>query len=93
MTTDVRDNPDAGRFEILVDGTVAGFTRYEHRDGTAVFFHTEIAGAYEGQGLASTLVRDALDAARAWEEPVVAECEYIAGWIGKHAQYRDLLAG
>ena len=91
-TIDVRDNPDAGQFEIVVDGNVAGFTQYEKRDGATVFVHTEIDDAYEGQGLASKLVRGALDAVRGWNEPVVAECSYVAGWIDKHPEYQDLLA-
>lgn len=92
MTTEVRDNPAEGRFEIVVDGDVAGFTQYVRRDGRAVFTHTEVGDAYEGQGLASTLVRGALDEVRAWNEPVVARCPYVAGWIDKHAEYQDLLA-
>ena len=91
MSTEVRDNPEQGRFEIVVDGDVAGFTEYVHRDGHAVFTHTEIGDAYEGQGLASKLVRGALDAVRAWDEPVVPECSYVKGWIEKHPDYQDLL--
>jgi predicted GNAT family acetyltransferase len=91
-TTEVRDNPDEGQFEIVVDGKVAGLTQYRRRDGKAHFVHTEIDDAYEGQGLASKLVRGALDQVRGWNEPVVAECSYVAGWIDKHPEYQDLLA-
>jgi hypothetical protein len=91
MTTEVRDNPTSQRFEIIVDGEVAGFTQYVRRDGKAVFSHTEVGDAYEGQGLASKLVKGALDAVRGWNEPVVPECSYVAGWIDKHPDYRDLV--
>ena len=91
--TEVRDNPDKGQFEIVVDGKVAGLTQYQRRDGKAHFVHTEVGDEYEGQGLASKLVRGALDAAREWNEPIVAECSYVAGWIDKHPDYQDLLAG
>lgn len=92
MTTEVRDNPAEGRFEIVVDGDVAGFTQYVRRDRTAVFTHTEVGDAYEGQGLASKLVKGALDEVRGWNEPVVPQCSYVAGWIDKHPEYKDLLA-
>ena len=91
MTTEVRDNPAERRFEIVVDGDVAGFTQYVRRDGTTVFTHTELGDAYEGQGLASKLVKGALDEVRGWDEPVVADCAYVAGWIDKHPEYKDLL--
>lgn len=92
MTTEVRNNPEQSRFEIVVDGEVAGFTEYVHRDGKVDFTHTEVGDAYEGQGLASKLVKGALDAAREWGEPVVPSCTYVKGWIEKHADYQDLLA-
>ena len=91
MTAVVRDNPSEGRFEIVVDGDVAGFSQYVRRDGKAVFTHTEIGDAYEGQGLASKLVKGALDEVRGWGEPVVPQCPYVAGWIDKHPEYKDLL--
>ena len=90
---DVRDNPSESRYEVVVDGDVAGFTQYEKRGGTTVFVHTEIGDAYEGQGLASKLVKGALDDLRASGTPVASECSYVSGWIEKHPDYQDLLAG
>ena len=53
------------RFEIHVDGRMAGFAQYRTKDpGLLVFTHTEIDDAFEGRGLGSTLVRAALDTAR-----------------------------
>ncbi|MGO4758334.1 GNAT family N-acetyltransferase, partial [Streptomyces sp. 2MCAF27] len=48
------------RYEILVDGQLAGFTEYRDRGEQRVFFHTEIDDAFAGQGLASFLVQHAL---------------------------------
>jgi predicted GNAT family acetyltransferase len=85
-------NPDRSRYEIHVDGEVAGFTEYRLRDGVIDFVHTEVDDAYEGQGLASQLARGALDAVRGSGRQVVATCEFINGWIAKHEDYQDLLA-
>jgi hypothetical protein len=84
-------NPDQSRYEIHVDGAVAGFTQYRERDGVIDFIHTEIDDAYEGQGLGSQLARGALDMVRAEGRRVIATCPFIRGWIQKHEDYQDLL--
>jgi predicted GNAT family acetyltransferase len=89
---DVRDNTDQNRFEIAVDGEVAGFAEYR-RDGDVVdITHTEIGDAYEGQGLGGKLARGALDLVRASGAKVVPSCPFIKGWIDKHEDYQDLLS-
>jgi uncharacterized protein len=89
---EVRDDPGAGRYEITVDGRVAGFAAYRRVAGRVVFTHTEIGDEYEGQGLGGRLVRAALDASRAAGVPVVPRCPFVAGYIERHPEYRDLVA-
>jgi predicted GNAT family acetyltransferase len=81
-TVDRGDADD--RFEIRVDGTLAGFTQYVHRARRYIFVHTEMDPAREGEGLGSTLIRAALDAVRAEGERVVPLCPFVAGWIDRH---------
>jgi predicted GNAT family acetyltransferase len=88
----VVDNPERSRFEIHVDGELAGFTQYRQTPGVVDFVHTEIADAFEGQGLAGQLARSALDEVRASGRKVIATCPFIKGWIAKHEDYQDLLA-
>jgi uncharacterized protein len=85
-------NPDQSRYEIHVDGEVAGFTQYRATPDALDFVHTEIGDAYEGQGLGGQLARGALDAVRADGKMVIATCPFIKGWIAKHEDYQDLLA-
>ena len=85
-------NPDQSRYEIHVDGAVAGFTQYRSTPGVVDFVHTEIDDAYEGQGLGGQLARGALDDVRANGQKVIATCPFIKGWIAKHEDYQDLLA-
>jgi predicted GNAT family acetyltransferase len=75
---------------VLVDGKPAGQAVYQLRPGTIVFLHTEIDDAYGGRGLGGTLVRAALDSARARELHVVASCPFVRSWIEKHPDYADL---
>jgi predicted GNAT family acetyltransferase len=88
----VTDNPSANRFEITVDGQVAGFAAYRRRDGVIEFTHTEVDDAYEGQGLGSTLVREALEAARRDGLRVVPSCPFVKEYIERHDEYADLVA-
>lgn len=88
----VIDNPDKNRFELTVDGALAGFSAYRRREGGIVFTHTEIDPSFEGKGLGSRLARAVLDEARARGLRVYAQCPFIAGYIDKHPEYQDLLA-
>lgn len=89
---DVKRNPEENRFEVWVDGEMAGQLDYEAGDGVWVLPHTEVAKAFEGRGLAGELVRAALDEARAEGVTIVPECPYVAGWIARHPEYQDLVA-
>lgn len=91
MNVLVADNPARRRFEILVDGGLAGFTAYRVRDGLVVFTHTEIDAAFQGKGIGAQLAAGALDQVRERGEKIVAECPFIAAYVKKHAEYQDLL--
>ena len=52
----VHDVAERSRFEVHVDGRLAGLAQYRLTDpGLIVFTHTEIDDAFEGRGLGSTL--------------------------------------
>jgi uncharacterized protein len=89
----VRDVPDRSRFEIEVDGRLAGFAQYRVKDPSLVVFtHTEIDDAYEGRGLGSTLVRFALDAARRRGLAVRPDCPFVRAYVARHPDaYLDLV--
>ncbi|MGW3995863.1 GNAT family N-acetyltransferase [Amycolatopsis sp. NPDC004772] len=88
---DVRDNPAQHRYEITVDGALAGFAVYYLEGQRIVFVHTEVAPAYEGRGLGSKLARQSLDDVRGRALRVVPLCPFYASWIAAHPDYRDLV--
>jgi hypothetical protein len=88
---EVRDAAERSRYEVLVDGQVAGFTHYQPYEGSLVFDHTVIHEQFAGQGLASTLIRGALGDVRAQQRRIVPLCEYVAGWLEKHPDHTDLV--
>ncbi|MFC5753975.1 GNAT family N-acetyltransferase [Actinomadura rugatobispora] len=91
MSKEVTDNAEAKRYEVRVDGEPAGFAEYRLRPGKIVFTHTEVDGAFGGQGVGGALARGALDDARAKGLAVVPLCPFIKGWIEKHPDYQDLV--
>ena len=91
MDTTVVDNPGADRFEITVDGELAGFAAYERDGSTVSFTHTEIEPRFEGKGLGSTLARGALDATRAEGRSALPFCPFIRGYLERHPEYVDLV--
>jgi len=87
----VVDVPDRSRFEIRVDGEVAGFSEYRRRPGLIAFVHTQIDPRFEGHGLASQLVRKALSDAREDGLAVLPFCPFVRGYIAGHREYVDLV--
>ncbi len=88
--SDVRDNAGKHRFELDVGGHTA-MAYYNLSPGVITFTHTEVPPALSGRGVGSRLARGALDLVRAQNLKVVANCPFIGGYIGKHAEYQDLL--
>lgn len=88
-----RNNAERDRYEAYVDGELAGYAEYRLGDGLIEFTHTVVDDDLEGQGVGSTLARDALDDVRAaGTRKVKPTCEFIAGWIEEHPDYQDLVS-
>jgi predicted GNAT family acetyltransferase len=88
----LRRNDARHRFEIEVDGKVAGFMVYRPHGQALELVHTEVDSGYEGQGLAGQLTRFALDQARAAGQKVIPSCAYVAAYLQRHPQDQDLVA-
>jgi predicted GNAT family acetyltransferase len=91
MATEVVDVPERSRLEVRVGGEVAGVAEYRRRPGVIVFVHTEIEPSFEGRGLASELIRTALDEARSEGLAVLPLCPFVRGYIADHGEYLDLV--
>ena len=91
MNTEVADNPDKARFEILADGELIGFAQYHLRDAEIAFTHTQTDDRFRGQGFASWLVQSSLDAARERHLAVLPYCPFVRNWITGHREYANLV--
>jgi uncharacterized protein len=87
------DRPQHERYEIVVDGELAGFVQYRDRDGALDLVHTEVLPAFEGRGIAGRIAQFALEDARRQGRRVVPSCSYIARYIERRPELQDLVAG
>lgn len=90
--TVVTNRPERLRYEITVDGELAGFARYADHRGVRTFIHTEIDERFEGMGLASLLIADALADVRARGMTIVPQCPFVNAYVRHHPEVSDLLA-
>ncbi len=90
-TRRVRDNTAMNRYELDVDGATA-FASYRRTATADIITHTETPPALRGRGLASELIRGALDLIRADGRKVVAGCSFVADYLDRTPENADLVA-
>lgn len=88
----VRDDESRSRYLAERDGDELGFAAYKRADGVTTFTHTIIQPEHEGQGVASTLVRTALDTERAAGRTIIPRCPYVRRFLQRHQEYGDLVS-
>jgi predicted GNAT family acetyltransferase len=88
----VSDRPNELRYEIEVDGEVAGFIKYRREPGVIELVHTDVDPRSEGKGVGAALVQGALDDVRARGLKVRPFCPFVAAYIRRHPEYQDLVA-
>jgi hypothetical protein len=90
MSEGIRNNTALDRFELEVDGQLA-VAYYRMTPGVITFVHTEVPQALSGRGIATKLIRGALEMVRAQGLKVVPQCPFVSAFMGKHPEYNDLL--
>ena len=92
MAVEIADAPERERYEITVDGELAGFAEYRGGHGTTrAFTHTEILPEFEHRGLASQLVAAALADVRAHGLVVLPICPFVKAYLADHPEELDLV--
>ena len=87
----VRNNTALSRFELDAEGGTA-VANYRLDGGVMTFFHTETPAHLQGRGIASQLVRGALDEARVKGLKVKPRCSFVGQYMARHPETHDLLA-
>jgi len=87
----VRDNKIQHRFELDVGNEIA-FANYRLTPQAVIITHTETPRSLRGRGIASELVKGALEMIRTDGQKVIAGCGFVVDYLSKHPEYRDLVA-
>jgi predicted GNAT family acetyltransferase len=89
-TIDISNNTEESQYEAAVEGRKA-LAAYVREGEKVTFTHTEVPAELEGRGIASKLVTAALEDCRRHNLRVVPQCAYVAAWIERHPEYKDLV--
>lgn len=92
MSIAIRHEPQARRFVAELGGTPAYITYRQIDPKVLDLDHTFVPRALRGGGIASHLTARALDYARERGLRIVPSCPFVAAYIARHPEYRDLLA-
>jgi predicted GNAT family acetyltransferase len=79
------------RFEARLDGLLA-VASYQLDGDTLTLLHTEVPRALRGRGVGNDLARAAFEYSREHQLKVVPRCPFMAAWLRRHPEYRDLQA-
>ncbi len=90
MMSDIRNNESLHRYELDAEGQSA-VAYYKLAPGVITLTHTETPVVLRGRGIASRLVRGALEDARARGLKVVPKCPFVSAYMAKHPEFGDLL--
>lgn len=91
MDDAVRQNPARSRFELDAEGGTA-YAYYRLDGGIVAFHHTETPPHLQGRGIASRLVRGALEQVRVQGLKVIPRCSFVSAYLARHPEFNDLLA-
>ncbi len=87
---DIRNKPDAGRFETQVDGKNCILV-YRLTGEVMAVTHTEVPPELEGRGIGGALAQAALEYARDHNLKVVPLCSFVEWYIQKHPEFQNLV--
>ncbi len=87
---ELRNNPDEKRYEAQLGEHIA-VAAYFPGPSILTFTHTEVPEALEGQGTGSALIRYALEDVRARGLKIAPLCPFVAAFIRRHPEYRELV--
>lgn len=87
---DIRDNRDARRYELDVDGLTATVA-YNLNGPHLMITETLVPTALEGRGIASRMARHIIDDARKRDLLILPVCTFFAAYFQKHQDQADVV--
>lgn len=94
MNTNVTQNAQQHRFELPIADAVLAAAYYRlDGEGRIVLIHTEVPQEFSGRGIASQLARGTFELLRKSDRKAVLKCPFMSGFLMKHPEYADIVAG
>ncbi|CAN7143059.1 GNAT family N-acetyltransferase [Rhizobium sp. LjRoot254] len=93
MSTSVQDNPAEHRYEMSISGGAMAAAYYRLDDGVVVLIHTEVPFEYSGSGIGTRLAEGVFHAIRKSGRRAAVRCEFMANFIARHPENRDVVIG
>lgn len=88
--SEVRHNEAGSQFELPTDAGLA-FAAYRRDGDVWTFTHTIVPPEAEGHGVASTLIRFALETVDAAGGRIVPQCRFVRAYIDRHPEWARLV--
>jgi predicted GNAT family acetyltransferase len=87
---EIINNEQQQQFQVRLEGELA-YLEYRLYKGDIALMHTEVPEKLSGRGIASALAEYAIKYAREKKIPVMVYCPFVASWLKKHPENRDVL--
>ena len=87
---DIRDNADAKRYELPVEGEIAVVT-YNLSPPNLMITETLVPEKLEGQGIASRLAKHVIEDARERGLLILPVCTFFSAYFQKHPENADVV--
>lgn len=89
METEVVDVTERSRYELLLDGELAGWADYRRdAEGRVVLPHAEVDPKHGGRGLGSQLAQAVFEDLNEQGVEVVPRCPFMVAHLAKHPELR-----
>lgn len=86
----VINNAKQMQFEIHT-GEETAMLEYRFHNETIALMHTFVPDNLNGQGIASTLAKYALDWTKAQHKKALVYCPFVAAYVKRHPEYNDVV--
>jgi uncharacterized protein len=88
---EVRNNEESRSYEATLDGRVVGLIVYERQGSRTIFRHTIVESEYRGRGIATELVRRALEDLIAQGFTLTNYCGFVDSFITANPAYAKVV--